>query len=210
MQFRLHTAASARYFDGGYCFHVGAAADERMTDAARVRNITLTSRSRPVTPQDLADFDYIIGMDHENIAAIHRAATHWATSKGVAADYTSKVFASEVYHGTWHIEAAAPANLLHDSGFTSTYLRLSALLHSAIAAVYKSRVFVHTPTRSTESLSLQFEGLLCTCKLLCFICNDALRGQDGCMAQAALAPDNASQDLLSKKHHLNAVMHTSS
>ena len=70
-----------------------------MTDAARVRNITLTSRSRPLTPQDLADFDYIIGMDHENIAAIHRAATHWATSKAVTADYKSKVYASDIYDG---------------------------------------------------------------------------------------------------------------
>ena len=81
-----------------------------MTEAARERSITLTSRSRPLTPQDLADFDYIIGMDHENIAAIHRAATHWATSKGVAADYKSKVFASHMCRGM----SMAFASLLHD------------------------------------------------------------------------------------------------
>ncbi|KAK9844116.1 hypothetical protein WJX81_004866 [Elliptochloris bilobata] len=79
------------YIDGGYCYHVGAAADERMTVAARERGISLTSRSRPLTPQDLADFDHIIGMDHENIAAIHRAAAHWGASKTVAAEYKSKV-----------------------------------------------------------------------------------------------------------------------
>ncbi len=31
----------------------------------------LTSRSRPLTPQDLTSFDYVIGMDASNLAAIH-------------------------------------------------------------------------------------------------------------------------------------------
>lgn len=62
-----------------------------MTEAASARGITLTSRSRPLTPQDLDTFDYILGMDHENIKAIHRAASHWATSHAVPADYKSRV-----------------------------------------------------------------------------------------------------------------------
>ena len=83
-----------------------------MTDAARGRNITLTSRSRPLTPQDLADFDYIIGMDYENVAAIHRAASHWATSKGTAADYKSKVSTCDSFLSA--SRAAATVALLHD------------------------------------------------------------------------------------------------
>ena len=83
-----------------------------MTEAARARGITLTSRSRPLTPQDLADFDYIVGMDHENLAAIYRAAAHWASSKAVAADYKSKVPASCIKHGHFR-GCRAAADLLH-------------------------------------------------------------------------------------------------
>ena len=45
-------------------------ADSRMRQAATGRGMELTSRSRPLTPADLSDFEYIIGMDASNLAAI--------------------------------------------------------------------------------------------------------------------------------------------
>jgi hypothetical protein len=45
-------------------------ADPRMRQAAEARQVFLTSRSRPLTPQDLSSFDYLIGMDAKNVADI--------------------------------------------------------------------------------------------------------------------------------------------
>ena len=45
-------------------------ADPRMRQAAEQRQVFLTSRSRPLTPQDLSSFDYLIGMDAKNVADI--------------------------------------------------------------------------------------------------------------------------------------------
>ena len=45
-------------------------ADPRMRQAAERRQVFLTSRSRPLTPQDLSSFDYLIGMDAKNVADI--------------------------------------------------------------------------------------------------------------------------------------------
>ncbi|EFN58713.1 hypothetical protein CHLNCDRAFT_19837 [Chlorella variabilis] len=77
------------------CYHEGDPADGRMTATARGRGVTLTSRSRPLTPQDLAEFDHIIGMDASNLAAIKRAAEHWRANGGgaapVPADYGAKL-----------------------------------------------------------------------------------------------------------------------
>ncbi len=47
--------------------HAGEPADARMRKHATARGYKLESRSRPVTPRDFFDFDYIIGMDHANI-----------------------------------------------------------------------------------------------------------------------------------------------
>jgi protein-tyrosine-phosphatase len=41
-----------------------------MRQAAEQRQVFLTSRSRPLTPQDLSSFDYLIGMDAKNVADI--------------------------------------------------------------------------------------------------------------------------------------------
>lgn len=60
-----------------WAHHEGNPADERMTAAAKKRDIHLTSRSRPLKPDDFTNFDYIIGMDHENSKAIKQAAMHW-------------------------------------------------------------------------------------------------------------------------------------
>lgn len=42
-------------------YHEGDASDERMAAAAARRGVKLTSRSRPLRPEDLSKFDYIIG-----------------------------------------------------------------------------------------------------------------------------------------------------
>lgn len=39
-----------------------------MRQAAEKRQVYLTSKSRPLTPQDLSTFDYLIGMDAKNVA----------------------------------------------------------------------------------------------------------------------------------------------
>jgi protein-tyrosine-phosphatase len=63
-----------------------------MIAAAKMRDVHLTSRSRPLKPADLQNFDFIIGMDYENIAAIQVAADYWASKHpGVPKDYRRKV-----------------------------------------------------------------------------------------------------------------------
>jgi len=56
-------------------YHAGDAADQRMQRHALQRNITLTSISRPVKPQhDFDYFDYIIGMDDQNMEDLEQLA----------------------------------------------------------------------------------------------------------------------------------------
>lgn len=74
------------YLENGFSYHEGDPADARMTAAASVRGIRLTSQSRPLKPEDLVEFDYIIGMDESNIAAIQRAAVHWKQSGLLSSD----------------------------------------------------------------------------------------------------------------------------
>ncbi len=70
--------ASNWYKAGGRSYHEGDAADARMAAAAAARGVELTSRSRPLAPADLHEFDLIVGMDAANLAAIRRAVSHWA------------------------------------------------------------------------------------------------------------------------------------
>lgn len=53
-----------RYKSGGWSYHEGDASDPRMLEAARKRGVYLTSRSRPLVPEDFSKFDYIIGEPH--------------------------------------------------------------------------------------------------------------------------------------------------
>jgi len=48
-------------------FHAGNPADSRMQKHANKRNYRLTSISRQINSSDFEEFDYIIGMDDENI-----------------------------------------------------------------------------------------------------------------------------------------------
>lgn len=53
---------------GTIAYHAGEPADARMQKHASRRNIRLTSISRQVQPEDFDEFDYIIGMDDDNMA----------------------------------------------------------------------------------------------------------------------------------------------
>ena len=62
-----------------------------MRETATTRGLELTSLSRPLRPEDLSNFDYILGMDFENMAGIQVAADDWADRSSVPADYRNKV-----------------------------------------------------------------------------------------------------------------------
>ncbi len=52
---------------GTIAYHAGEPADGRMQRHANKRNIHLTSISRQVEPLDFKEFDYVIGMDDDNM-----------------------------------------------------------------------------------------------------------------------------------------------
>ena len=56
-------------------WHVGEPADARATMVAESHGVTLDSRGRQLTPEDLGRFDYVIAMDRDNLAEIERLAT---------------------------------------------------------------------------------------------------------------------------------------
>jgi protein-tyrosine phosphatase len=57
---------------GGW--HVGAPPDERATEAAARRGITLEGSARQVVLDDFRDFDLLLAMDAENAADLQRVA----------------------------------------------------------------------------------------------------------------------------------------
>ena len=80
------------YCDGGYSYHEGEDSDDRMKASAQRRGVDITSRSRPLTPEDLTSFDLIIAMDAKNVAAIKEAHKHWQSKgKSVPDDLSGKV-----------------------------------------------------------------------------------------------------------------------
>eukprot|EP00668_Euglena_longa_P017444 GGOE01021849.1.p1 GENE.GGOE01021849.1~~GGOE01021849.1.p1 ORF type:complete len:208 (+),score=40.66 GGOE01021849.1:42-626(+) len=82
------------YLPMGFSYHEGECADSRMQKAAAERGIRLTSRSRPLRPADLDNFDYIIGMDNSNLANIREAAEHWLKEgrhPNIPRDYAKKL-----------------------------------------------------------------------------------------------------------------------
>lgn len=52
---------------GTISYHAGEPADSRMKRHAQKRNYKLTSISRQIRAEDFMEFDYIIGMDDENM-----------------------------------------------------------------------------------------------------------------------------------------------
>lgn len=55
-------------------YHEGNPADPRTIEVARRRGVELTSRSRPVTKDDVDAFDYLIVMDDSNLRDVRRLA----------------------------------------------------------------------------------------------------------------------------------------
>lgn len=66
-EFEIDSAGTAAY-------HEGELADSRMRKHASQRGYNLTHRSRPVTKKDFELFDYIVGMDEQNIYNLKKIA----------------------------------------------------------------------------------------------------------------------------------------
>ncbi len=60
---------------GTISYHAGEPADLRMQDTAARRGYTLTSISRPFTPEDFDRFDLIVAMDRENLRDVRALET---------------------------------------------------------------------------------------------------------------------------------------
>ena len=61
-------------------YHEGELSDPRMRSHAARRGYRLTHRSRPVKEADFTRFDYIVGMDHDNMRQLQRRAASTSTS----------------------------------------------------------------------------------------------------------------------------------
>lgn len=58
---------------GTHSYHVGAAPDNRAQAAAKGRGYDLSGlRGRQVVVKDFAEFDYVLAMDHDNMANLKR------------------------------------------------------------------------------------------------------------------------------------------
>jgi len=64
-------------------YHEGDLPDDRMRVYAARRGYNLDSRSRPVKYDDFFNFDLIIGMDDQNIAALNRLAPDSDSAKKI-------------------------------------------------------------------------------------------------------------------------------
>lgn len=91
--------SSTWYRDGGFSYHEGDGADSRMQRVASARGYKLTSRSRPLRPEDFAEFDVIVGMDASNLESIDIARRHWGVgepgAEGVAKVALLSTFSSD-------------------------------------------------------------------------------------------------------------------
>lgn len=55
---------------GTGAWHVGEPPDERATAVAKARGVALKGRARRIEPVDLAEFDYVLAMDRDNLSHI--------------------------------------------------------------------------------------------------------------------------------------------
>ena len=106
-------------------YHTGNPADPRMQSAAKGRGVSLTSRARKVTPEDLEAFDLVVAMDRDNLADLHSMANANDQSKiKMLGEYLNLDHAPDVpdpYYGGPDgfdlvldmIESACPAILAH-------------------------------------------------------------------------------------------------
>lgn len=77
---------------GTIAYHAGEPADSRMKTHARKRNIELTSISRQIKTSDFKDFDYLIGMDNDNIRNMQNflPSVDYVGKISLMTDYCSK------------------------------------------------------------------------------------------------------------------------
>ncbi len=59
---------------GLHGWHEGDKADPRMKKHAEARGYDITHRSRPIRKEDFDKFDYIVGMDDQNMQALYQLA----------------------------------------------------------------------------------------------------------------------------------------
>ncbi len=76
--FRVRAEAAGLQLDidsaGTHAYHVGNAPDARSTRHAAVRGYDLsTQRARQFAAEDFERFDYVLAMDHDNLAILQRA-----------------------------------------------------------------------------------------------------------------------------------------
>lgn len=76
--FRVRAEAAGLQLDidsaGTHAYHVGNAPDARSTRHAAIRGYDLsTQRARQFAAEDFERFDYVLAMDHDNLAILQRA-----------------------------------------------------------------------------------------------------------------------------------------
>ncbi|GHT32697.1 phosphotyrosine protein phosphatase [Bacteroidia bacterium] len=108
MKHKIHELGLDKFFyidsAGTHGFHEGELPDSRMRMHASKRGYNLTSLSRPVKYDDFFDFDYIIGMDDENISFLRRKAPDEESRRKISrmTDYGQHIPADHVpdpYYG---------------------------------------------------------------------------------------------------------------
>ena len=57
-------------------YHAGELPDRRMRQTAKKHGIILTHKSRQLSPKDFMEFDYILGMDENNMQGIRQLEEH--------------------------------------------------------------------------------------------------------------------------------------
>lgn len=55
-------------------YHIGESPDSRTVETARARGVEVTGSSRKLDRDDFGRFDYIVAMDHENLAGVQALA----------------------------------------------------------------------------------------------------------------------------------------
>ncbi|HHT22291.1 MAG TPA: low molecular weight phosphotyrosine protein phosphatase [Bacteroidales bacterium] len=89
---------------GLHGWHEGDKADPRMKKHAEARGYDITHRSRPIRKEDFDKFDYIVGMDEQNIKGLYQLAKieeHKAKILRMA-DFLQKIsadFVPDPYYG---------------------------------------------------------------------------------------------------------------
>jgi protein-tyrosine phosphatase len=83
---------------GTHAYHVNEAPDPRACSAAAARGIDISDlRARAVELEDFNRFDYILAMDHDNLALLERMCPHGATAKiSLMLSYAETVERAEV------------------------------------------------------------------------------------------------------------------